>query len=76
MDKIEITWVDSRQVHGWTLLEDIDDTVCRVNTCGYLIKETQEAYTVALSVDKDFSQACGINVIPKCCVESKTIISQ
>lgn len=76
MDKVEITWIDSRQVHGWTLLEDIDYTACKIKTCGYLIKETQEAYTVALSVDKDFSQACEINVIPKCCVVNIITIAQ
>ena len=68
MKIVKIEWVDSRQMHGWVLEEDIDTSACYINTCGYLIKETDETFTVAVSVGEEPKQANGINVIPKCCV--------
>jgi len=68
MKIVGIEWVDSRQIHGWVFEEDIETTVCEIKTCGFLIKETEDAYTVAVSVGENPTQANGINVIPKCCV--------
>jgi len=68
MKVVNITWEDSRQIYGWTLEEDVDDSVCIINTVGYLIKETRNAYVVALSVGDNPKQYNGINVIPKKCV--------
>lgn len=65
MKVVSITWEDSRQIHGWCYNEDIDDSVCIVKTVGYLIKETEKAYVVALSVGTNPVQYNGINVIPK-----------
>ena len=74
MKIVKIEWVDSRQIHGWVLEEDIDTTVCYIKTCGYLIKETEDAYTVAVSIGENPSQANGINIIPKCCVTSYEVL--
>lgn len=68
MKIVKIEWVDSRQIYGWELEEDIDTSACNIKTCGYLIKETDEAFTVAVSVGEEPKQANGINVIPKCSV--------
>lgn len=68
--KVIIKWIDSRQIHGWVLNEDIDDTCCSIESCGFLVRETKDAYTVALSKGYNPLQWCGINVIPKCCVVS------
>lgn len=65
MKVVSITWEDSRQICGWTLEEELDDSLCIVKTTGYLIKETEKAYIVALSVGTDPIQYNGINVIPK-----------
>ena len=66
-----IDWVDSRQINGWTHKSDIDDGVCRIQSCGFLIKETENDYTLAVSVGDthlaDY-QASGIVIIPKCAV--------
>lgn len=68
MKLISITWEDSRQIYGWTLNEDVDTSVCIIKTVGFLIKETETAYVVALSVGDNPRQYNGINVIPKRCV--------
>ena len=44
--KVIIKWVDSRQIHGWTLDTDVDDTCCSIESCGFLVRETEDAYTV------------------------------
>lgn len=76
MKIVKIEWVDSRQIHGWVLDEDIDTTACNVKTCGYLVKETSEALTVAVSIGEEPSQANGINVIPKCCIKSCKVLEE
>lgn len=68
MKVVKIKWRDSRQIHGWCLLEDITEDSCVIDTVGFLIKETELDYVVALSVGENPPQANGINVIPKCCV--------
>ena len=65
---VKVEWNDSRQIHGWTLEEDIDHSVCHVCSCGYLINDTEDAITVAVSVGFEPLQANGVNVIPKCCI--------
>ena len=68
--KVIIKWIDSRQIHGWVLDDEIDDTCCNIESCGFLVKETDEAYIVALSKGCNPLQWCGINVVPKCSVVS------
>jgi len=68
--KVIIEWIDSRQIHGWVLEEDIEDTCCNISSCGFLVKETDEAYIVALSKGYNPLQWCGINIVPKCSVVS------
>ena len=68
--KVIIKWIDSRQTHGWMLDREIDDTCCSIESCGFLVRETEDAYTVALSKGYSPLQWCGINVIPKCSVVS------
>ncbi len=68
MKKVEIEWIDSRQVHGWNYMEEIDCSACHIKSCGYLIQENEECVVLALSVGDNPFQACGINVIPKCCI--------
>ena len=68
--KVIIKWVDSRQIHGWIYDEEVNDTCCSVESCGFLMKETEDAYIVALSKSYNPLHWNGINVIPKCCVVS------
>ena len=50
-------WVENKYCMGSNLMiqeesileEDIDDTCCSISSCGFLVKETDEAYIVALS---------------------------
>lgn len=68
--KVIIKWVDSRQIHGWTFDNELEDTPVNIETIGHLAKETDDAYIVALSKGEQPVQYNGINVIPKCCVVS------
>lgn len=68
--KVIIKWIDSRQIHGWMLDAEVDDTCCSIESCGFLVKETEDAYIVALSRGSNPLQWNDINVIPKCCVVS------
>ena len=68
--KVIIKWIDSRQIHGWMLDNEVDDTCCSIESHGFLVKETEDAYIVALSKGYNPLQWCGINVIPKCSVVS------
>lgn len=74
MDIVKIKWIDSRQTHGWNLDDEIDITPCSIMSCGFLVRETEDAYTVALSRGYNPTQWCGINTIPKCCVVKKDVL--
>ena len=63
MKPVLVEWVDSVEVTGWRLLDDIPPcTTFPVRTMGWLIEESDEAITVAGSLGVD--QACGMMRIP------------
>jgi hypothetical protein len=50
--------------------DEVDDSCCSIVSCGFFVRETEDAYVVALSKGEEPVQYNGINVIPKCCVVS------
>ncbi|BCI68069.1 hypothetical protein [Acetobacter aceti] len=74
---VKIEWEDSGHFPaGWTSLDELPEAAaCRCLTVGSMIRETDNCYTVALSVDLARDSYNGIMEIPKGCVTSVTFLS-
>jgi len=68
MHIVRVNWYDARSIDGWCKREDFDEELSLIHSCGFLIKENDEAMFVSAckAVDEvDGNQyACTI-VIPK-----------
>jgi hypothetical protein len=66
---VYIEWIDSHSFDDWEVLDSVRTDLPLIQTLGFLIKETKEAFAVALNVGpKDCS--C-IMIIPKTAVRRK-----
>lgn len=77
---IEIEWVDSSHGGGWQFMADLDAEPQHCYTVGYLVRETDDAVTVATSVgvgnDGLVSQVCDCMTIPKSVIEKRRVIKR
>ena len=63
-----VKWIDSTQVHGWILKEDLEEHDMNIVSCGFLICETDHFITLTGSVGKDC--ICSPIQIPKIAIIS------
>lgn len=73
-DLLEIDWADSlSDESGWESLEnyDYDDLYSNIahKSAGYLIRESQEAITLAHSIRNNKTFMLGVITIPKGCIK-------
>jgi len=76
---IKVDWVDSQIVSlTWQHATDINPTIAKISTLGFLIAENNDIVTIALSVSykEDAETQIGqvIN-IPKCCIIKRKFIT-
>ena len=74
-DLIEILWVDSHMVHGWTRIEEIgldEDYSLDHRSVGYYLGETPRQITICQSsktneelIGEPEANVCGVFTIPK-----------
>ncbi len=68
MHIVRVNWKDARSVDGWCKEDDFDNELSLIHTCGFLVKENEEAMFVsackAIDESEGDSFACTI-VIPK-----------
>lgn len=77
-EPLEITWVDSHMIHGWTRVEEAgidEDYSLDHRSIGYFVGETKRQITICQSskTDEDLithpeTSICGVFSIPKKCI--------
>lgn len=70
-----VTWWDASTEHGWKSLSEIDDDDPVITSIGFVVKETANNITLAMSVDDDDDDTNGRGRIPKPMIKSRTIIT-
>lgn len=71
MKKVKVRWIDSQEVFGWTMLEDLPKyNDLEVETIGNVIQRTSKGIVVAASITEHKDQVCGVMMIPDCCILS------
>ena len=70
MKIVRVNWLDARSVDGWCNLNDFEENLSIIQTCGFLVKENDNALYISAcaAIDDENSYACTI-VIPKKMVE-------
>lgn len=63
-----VKWIDSTQVHGWILKEDLEDHDMDIISCGFLIRDAEHFITLTTSMGKDC--VCSPIQIPKIAIIS------
>lgn len=67
---IFVEWVDACAHAGWTDGSDLGIETCY--SCGFLVKETKEAISIASAISQHHANAC--ISIPKAWIKKKRII--
>ena len=70
MEIVRVNWMDARSIDGWVQISDFDDDLSLIQSCGFLIKENEEALfvsaCVAIDIEREESNQYGCTiVIPK-----------
>ena len=69
---VRLEWVDSASDNGrWTLEEDIENSIVKVISYGFVVEDKPEYITLALSYISEQPQYCQMISIPKCAIVSK-----
>ena len=63
-----VKWIDSSQIHGWILKEDLQEQDMNIVSCGFIIRETENFIVLSTSVGKDC--ICSPIQIPKIAIIS------
>lgn len=78
MDKrklVLVEWLDSRRGEGWVRLDEIDGSVTRCRSVGWIIAKDSESVTLAGHVGENPEQCCGDLTIPKRAVVRMTALT-
>lgn len=61
-----VEWVDSKGMNAWTSLDEIEPSVCKCISVGFLIKEKDDVLVVVphITLTEKDNQGDGIIVIP------------
>lgn len=76
MKHVCIEWWDSRRpADEWVFVGDAEFSACRCRSVGFVLRETEEEIVLAQSIADGGEQACGVMVIPRCCIISSSSVS-
>ena len=69
MEIVRVNWMDARSIDGWVKISDFDDDLSLIQSCGFLIKENEQALFVsacaAIDTESESNQYGCTIVIPK-----------
>jgi hypothetical protein len=76
-DLVFIEWVDSRATHGWSTVDEIENTCVIVQSVGWKILENEELIVISGHYGKPPQpQFCGVMTIPKCCIKKIILLAK
>ena len=70
-----IEWLDSRRGAGWVRLDELEASVARCKSAGWIITEDSDSLTMAGHMGDDPVQCLGDITIPKCAILNITDLS-
>ena len=60
-----VEWLDSRRGEGWVRLDELESTITRCRSVGWLIAKDAESLTLAGHLGENPDQCCGDLTIPR-----------
>jgi len=60
-----VEWLDSRRGEGWVRLDELDSTVTRCRSVGWIVARDRDSVTLAGHLGENPDQCCGDLTIPK-----------
>jgi hypothetical protein len=65
-----VEWLDSRRGEGWVRLAEINGTVTKCRSVGWIVAKDDYSLTLAGHLGEEPSQCCSDLTIPKCSIRS------
>jgi hypothetical protein len=72
MELVLVEWLDSCRGEGWVRLGDLNGTVTKCRSVGWVVAKNESSMTLAGHLGEDPEQCCGDLTIPKCSIRSIT----
>jgi hypothetical protein len=69
-DLVLIEWLDSRRGEGWVRVGDLNATVIKCKSVGWVVAKDADSLTLAGHLGEEPEQCCGDLTIPKCSIRS------
>jgi hypothetical protein len=65
VELVLIEWLDSRRGEGWVRLDELDSTVTRCRSVGWIVARDRDSVTLAGHLGENPDQCCGDLTIPQ-----------
>lgn len=76
-DIIYIEWFDPTSQDEWTAIEEvIDECPHSIVSAGFLLKETDDAIVISLSIDVTAANTCMYMLIPKALISRRLLLKK
>jgi hypothetical protein len=70
-----IEWLDSRRGEGWVRLDELESTVTRCRSVGWIVAKDKQSVTLAGHIGESPDQCCGDLTIPRRAISKITQLS-
>jgi len=67
-----IEWLDSRRGERWVRLDELESTVTRCRSVGWIISKDKQSVTLAGHLGENPAQCCSDLTIPRCAISKIT----
>ena len=72
MDLVLVEWLDSRRGEGWVRLDELESSVTKCRSVGWIIAKDRKSVTLAGHLGENPEQCCGDITIPRCAISGIT----
>jgi hypothetical protein len=72
MDLVLVEWLDSRRGEGWVRLDELESTVTKCRSVGWIVSKDKGSVTLAGHLGEGPDQCCGDITIPRCAIKGIT----
>jgi len=70
-----VEWLDSRRGEGWVRLDELDSTVTKCRSVGWIVARDSASITLASHIGEDPEQCCGDITIPSRAIVKTTALA-
>lgn len=72
---VMVEWLDSRRGEGWVRLDELESTLTKCRSVGWIIAQDKESLTLAGHLGDNPAQCCGDLTIPKRAINKTTALT-